>query len=96
MHITFTYASYYIVPSHCHHFIFSRHCDTIITSYKTKGMIAMKAEQSKFTLRIDSDLLRKFHYVAEYNARSGNRELEMLIKKHIAEFENQHGKITLD
>ena len=56
----------------------------------------MKTEQSKFTLRIDSELLQKFHYVAEYNARSANRELEMLIKKHISEFEKQHGKITLE
>lgn len=54
----------------------------------------MKAEQSKFTLRIDSKLLQKFHYVAEYNARSANRELEMLIKKHITEFEKQHGEIS--
>lgn len=59
-------------------------------------MISIKAKQSKFTLQMDSDLLRKFHYVAEYNVRFGNRELEMLIKKLIAEFENQYGKITLD
>lgn len=56
----------------------------------------MKTEHPKFTLRIDSELLKKFHYVAEYNARSANRELEMLIKKHISEFEKQHGKITFD
>ena len=50
----------------------------------------------KFTLRIDSDILKKFHCVADYNARSANRELEVLIKKHIAEFEKEHGKITLE
>lgn len=56
----------------------------------------MQNEQSKFTLRIDAEILKKFHYVAEYNARSGNRELEMLVKNHISEFEKQHGKISLD
>ena len=50
----------------------------------------------KFTLRTDSDILKKFHYVADYNARSANRELEVLMKKHIAEFEKEHGKITLE
>lgn len=48
---------------------------------------------SKFTLRIDAELLKKFRFVAEYNARSANRELEILIIKHITEFEQQHGKI---
>lgn len=84
------------MPSYRRQSIFSRHSDIIITSLKGKGIITMKNEQSKFTLRIDSELLQKFHYVAEYNARSANRELEMLIKKHISEFEKQHGKITLE
>lgn len=56
----------------------------------------MKADTSKFTLRTDSDLLRKFHFVADYNGRSANRELEVLMKKHIAEFEKNHGEISLD
>lgn len=54
----------------------------------------MSSETVKFTLRTDSDLLKKFRYVAEYNARSTNKELEVIIKRHIAEFEKQHGKIT--
>lgn len=53
----------------------------------------MKSNLSKFTLRINADLLNKFRFVAEYNARSVNRELEVLIRKHIAEFEKEHGKI---
>lgn len=50
---------------------------------------------SKFTLRIDIKLLKKLRYIAEYNARSANKELEILIRKHIAEFEKQYGKINL-
>lgn len=53
----------------------------------------MAFKLSKFTLRINSELLKKFQYVAEYNARSANRELEILIRKHVDDFENQHGKI---
>lgn len=53
----------------------------------------LNTNQSKFTLRINKELLRKFHYIAEYNARSANRELIILMSKHIAEFEKRHGKI---
>ena len=56
----------------------------------------MKTDTAKFTLRTDSDLLKKFHFVADYNGRSANRELEVLMKKHIAEFEKDHDKISLD
>jgi len=53
-------------------------------------------DTAKFTLRTNAEILKKFHYVADYNGRSANRELEVLIKKHIAEFEKEHGKITYD
>lgn len=56
----------------------------------------MQPNVSKFTLRIDTELLRKFRYVAEYNARSANRELELLIKKQISNYESKHGKIPVD
>lgn len=51
---------------------------------------------SKFTIRVEEETLKKFHYVAEYNARSANRELEVLMKRHIAKFEKEHGKIVLE
>lgn len=51
---------------------------------------------AKFTLRTDSILLKKFHYIADYNARSSNRELEVLMKKHISEFEKAHGEINFE
>ena len=44
----------------------------------------MTDDMAKFTLRIDAELLKKFRSVADYNGRSANRELEVLIKKHIA------------
>ncbi|MDE6251710.1 MAG: Arc family DNA-binding protein [Lachnospiraceae bacterium] len=51
---------------------------------------------AKFTVRTYGEILKKFRYVADYNGRSANRELEVLMKKHIAEFEKEHGKITFD
>lgn len=56
----------------------------------------MPNEISKFTLRTGMKLLKKFRIVADYNARSANREMEVLMKNHVVEFEKKHGKIELD
>lgn len=56
----------------------------------------MPSNLPQFTIRIDPILLKKIRYVAEYNARSANREVEVLIKKHVADFEKTHGTITFD
>lgn len=55
----------------------------------------MPKEIAKFTLRTDFELLVKFRSVAEYNARSANRELEIIMRQHVAEFEEEHGEINL-
>lgn len=49
-----------------------------------------------FSLRIEDDLLRKLRYVAKYEDRSANGEILRLIRKHIAEFEKEHGEIMPD
>lgn len=56
----------------------------------------MRSDLSKFTLRTDAELLKKFRFVADYNARSANREIEVLMKKHVDEFEKKHGKIMTE
>ena len=56
----------------------------------------MPSNLPQFTIRIDPLLLRKIRYVAEYNARSANREVEMLIRNHIEKFEKENGVITDD
>lgn len=56
----------------------------------------MPIQLSKFTLRIDTELLKNFRFIAYYNARSANREIEVLMKNHVAEFEKKHGKITIE
>lgn len=56
----------------------------------------MLQKMSKFTVRVNEETLKKFRYVAEYNARSANRELEFLMKRHVAEFEKRHEEIILN
>lgn len=54
----------------------------------------MPSNMPQFTVRVDRLLLAKFRYVAEYNARSANREAEILFRQHVDDFEKQHGEIT--
>ncbi len=56
----------------------------------------MAHDVSKFTLRTNAELMKKFRYVAEYNARSANRELEVLMREHVKKFEERHGRIVFD
>ena len=53
----------------------------------------MKDHLSRYTLRVEQALLDKLGYIAEYEGRTKNRELEQMIKKRIAEFEKEHGEI---
>lgn len=56
----------------------------------------MPSNLPQFTIRIEPELLKKIRYVAEYNARSANREVEVLIRQHVESFEKIHGKITFN
>ena len=53
----------------------------------------MKDNLPRYTLRIPQILLDKIGYIADYEGRTKNKEIEQLIKKRIAEFEEQHGEI---
>ena len=53
----------------------------------------MKDTLPRYTLRIPKILLDKLQYIAEYEGRTKNKEIEQLIKKRISEFEEVHGKI---
>lgn len=56
----------------------------------------MKSKTVRFTLRIQMELLKKFQVIADYNGRSANRELEILLRKYVSHFEKLHGSINLD
>lgn len=49
----------------------------------------------RYTLRVSEELLDKLGYIAEYEGRTKNRELEQMILKRIREFEKEHGPINL-
>ena len=55
----------------------------------------MKENLCRYTLRVEKTLLDKFGYIAEYEGRTKNRELEQMIKKRILEFEKENGLIEL-
>ena len=55
----------------------------------------MKDNLPRYTLRIPQILLDKLGFIAEYEGRTKNREIEQLIKRRIAEFEETHGRIEI-
>lgn len=56
----------------------------------------MKDDLPRYTLRISKNLLDKLDYIAKYEVRSKNKEIEQLIKKRILEFEKENGEIDLN
>lgn len=56
----------------------------------------MKDSLPRFTLRIPQELLDKLGYIAEYEGRTKNRELEQMIRHRIAAFEREHGSIQIE
>lgn len=54
------------------------------------------SEIKNFTLRIDDDMLKKFHSVCRYDGRSANSQLLIYIRNSIERFEQKHGVIDLE
>lgn len=52
-------------------------------------MLAVKS----VSLRIEEEMLKKIGHVAEYEGRSVNSHVLVLIRKDIDQYENCHGKI---
>lgn len=48
------------------------------------------------SIRIDEDMLDKLHVVADYEGRSANGQINVLIRDCIAAYEKEHGKIELE
>ena len=56
----------------------------------------MSNEILRYTLRADKLLFQKFRYIAAYEGRSANREIEQYLKRRVAKFEEEHGEITIE
>ena len=51
---------------------------------------------ARFTLRVPKELLDQIGYIAKYNGRTKNKELEQMIKARINAFEQKFGEITTE
>ncbi len=49
----------------------------------------------QYALRIPELTMDKLKYIAGYNGRSANKEIEQLILAHIAAYEDKFGEIVL-
>ncbi len=52
--------------------------------------------EKHFGLRVDAEIPAKFRYVCGYEGRSANSQLIQLMLRCIADYEKEHGKITLE
>ncbi len=48
------------------------------------------------SIRIDDKMLNKLHVVADYEGRSCNSEILVLIREAIEKYEEKYGKIELE
>lgn len=47
------------------------------------------------SIRIDEDLLHKLHVMADYEGRSANSEIIVLIRRELEQYEEKHGTIEI-
>lgn len=47
------------------------------------------------SIRIDEEMLDKLHYVADYEGRSANSQILVLIRDLIEDYEKKHGEIKV-
>lgn len=45
------------------------------------------------SIRFESEVLDKLHYISDYEDRSVNSQINAMVKKLIREFEKEHGEI---
>ena len=48
------------------------------------------------SIRIDEEMLHKLHIVADYDGRSANSQILILIRDCIKQYEEKHGTIELN
>ncbi len=47
------------------------------------------------SIRIDKEMLDKLHVIADYEGRSANSQILILIRDAVQEYEDKHGEIKL-
>ena len=56
----------------------------------------MRKNYPRYTLRISRELLDKIGYIADYNGRTKNKEIEHIIKKYVNDYERMYGLIKIE
>ena len=56
----------------------------------------MAIQPNAYPLRLDAMLSKKIKVLAKINDRSFKGQIENILKKYVAEYEDEHGKITID
>lgn len=56
----------------------------------------MSSKLPQYGLRIPKETMDKLKYIATYNGRSANKEIEQLILAHIEKWEQERGTITFN
>lgn len=47
------------------------------------------------SIRIDEEMLNKLHVVADYDGRSANSQILILIRECVEKYEKEHGEISI-
>ena len=55
----------------------------------------MKKMSKVTTIRMDSELMYKLQYIAEYDGRTMNGMVNAIVRRYVASFENQHEPIIV-
>lgn len=55
----------------------------------------MSIQQNPYPLRVDKSVMDKFKFVAKFNGRSVNKEIEILMRSAVQKYESDHGLIQL-
>lgn len=55
----------------------------------------MKIQENPYPLRVDKALLKKLKFIANENGRSINKEIEVLIKQYVFDYEKKNGSIVI-
>ena len=58
-------------------------------SFILRCIMAIKS----ISIRIDEEMLNKLHVVADYEGRSANSQILILIRDCVEQYEDKHGKI---
>ena len=72
-----------------HHIITQNRCKVNIEYVKSEVIMAIKS----LSIRIEEEMLDKLHVIADYEGRSANSQILILIRNCIETYEQKHGEI---